>query len=119
VIVHSDHGDEHWDHGSFDHGQSQHEELLHVPLVLSLPARLPQGKRVAARVRTIDVMPTILEIAGIPAPNGIEGQSLARPGSRRSRRHRRGHVVGQARSQGAVERRSQADRGRYRRRRAL
>ncbi len=79
VVFHSDHGDEHWEHGSFDHGQSLHAELLHVPLIVSFPARVPGGRRVAQRVRLIDVMPTILELCGVPAPDPIAGRSLLDP----------------------------------------
>ena len=70
------------DHGEAfgEHGQFQHDDLyagtLHVPLVLRWPGRLPAGLTIASRVRLIDVMPTILELLGVPAPPSLQGQSL-------------------------------------------
>jgi arylsulfatase A-like enzyme len=51
-------------------------ETLHVPLILRFPGRLPAGARVRAPVRLLDVMPTVLELVGLPAPPGIQGRSL-------------------------------------------
>ncbi|MBL8859405.1 MAG: sulfatase [Planctomycetes bacterium] len=75
VILHSDHGEEFWEHGSCDHGHTQFEELLHVPLAFVWPKKLGV-KRIATRVRTLDVLPTIAEIVGFDVPAGIEGRSL-------------------------------------------
>jgi len=65
LILHSDHGEEFWEHGGFEHGHSLHRELLHVPLAIVYPPRIPAGKRVPARVRTIDVFPTLLDLLGL------------------------------------------------------
>src|SRR6185436_3667305 len=35
VVFHSDHGEELWDHGGYEHGHAMWEELLHVPLIVS------------------------------------------------------------------------------------
>ncbi len=76
VVIHSDHGEEFWEHGGYEHGHAEHEEVLHVPLVLRMPGKLPEGARIAPRVRGIDVMPTIVALLGIQPPSGIEGKSL-------------------------------------------
>jgi len=76
VLLHSDHGEEFWDHGGYEHGHTLYEEGLRVPLVLSSAGRLPAGVRVAQRVGLIDVLPTLIELTGLSAPSGIEGQSL-------------------------------------------
>ena len=44
VIFTADHGEELWDHGKIGHGQSLREELVHVPLLISLPAAVPAGQ---------------------------------------------------------------------------
>ncbi len=76
IIVISDHGEEFWDHGWTAHGQSVYQELTHCVLVMSCP-RLFAARRVSEPVQLIDVMPTVLEVLGIKAPDLIEGQSLA------------------------------------------
>jgi arylsulfatase A-like enzyme len=76
VVVHADHGEEFWEHGGYEHGHTEYSELLRVPLILRLPGRLAAGKRVGARVRLIDLMPTVLDLLHLPPANGIEGKSL-------------------------------------------
>jgi len=76
VVIHSDHGEEFWEHGGYEHGHAEHDEILHVPLVLRMPGKLPKGLRIGARVRGIDVMPTLIALVGIEPPTGIEGKSL-------------------------------------------
>jgi arylsulfatase A-like enzyme len=76
VALHSDHGEEFWEHGSADHGHAQHEELLRVPLVLSAPGRVPAGRVVASRVRALDLFATLLDLAGLAVPEGVESRSL-------------------------------------------
>jgi arylsulfatase A-like enzyme len=76
VVLAGDHGEEFLDHGLFGHAHTLYQELLHVPLVLwspDLPAR-----RVATQVRLLDVLPTVLELAGIAdaLPPGVQGESL-------------------------------------------
>jgi arylsulfatase A-like enzyme len=73
LVVHADHGEELWDHGGFEHGHALHEELLHVPLAIVYPPRVPAGVRVPGRVRTIDVFPTLLDLLGLrPAVAGLD-----------------------------------------------
>jgi len=75
VVFHSDHGEEFWDHGGFEHGHTLYQELLHVPLFLRYDGRLAPA-RVRERVRAYDLFPTILELCGQPVPAGLDAQSL-------------------------------------------
>ena len=76
VVLHSDHGEEFWEHGGCDHGHAMHEELLRVPFVLSWPGRV-EPRRVSARVRTLDLYPTLSELLGWGPPHELsEGASL-------------------------------------------
>jgi len=76
VVVTADHGEEFLDHGSASHGYTLYEELIHVPLIFHAPGRLAP-RRVPAQVRSIDVLPTVLALAGIAErPEGIQGESL-------------------------------------------
>jgi arylsulfatase A-like enzyme len=72
----SDHGEEFLDHGRMFHGQSVYGELTQTPLIVRWPAALPKGRTIDDVVQTIDVFPTLLELNGIAAPAGIQGQSL-------------------------------------------
>jgi len=77
VVVLSDHGEEFWEHGGFLHGAAVYEETLHVPLLFYGPGRIPEGRRVPGQVSLVDVAPTLLDLAGVPAPEGLDGRSLA------------------------------------------
>jgi arylsulfatase A-like enzyme len=76
VVVASDHGEEFWEHGLGAHGHSLYSELIHAVLLMWNPPRIPTPRRVAEPVQLIDVMPTILDLAGAPAPSTMQGQSL-------------------------------------------
>jgi arylsulfatase A-like enzyme len=76
IVVTSDHGEEFNDHGSWGHGHSIYQELLHVPLMFRLPNRLPAGGRVSDAVSTLDVSSTITELLGVPTMPDNEGHTL-------------------------------------------
>jgi arylsulfatase A-like enzyme len=76
IVVLSDHGEEFFEHGGFEHGHTLYEELIHVPLLFSLPGRLPQGVRLSRPVRLLDVAPTILDFLNIETPFHFEGISI-------------------------------------------
>jgi arylsulfatase A-like enzyme len=75
VVLTSDHGEAFREHGVFLH-DDLYAETLRVPLVLRFPGRLPAGASVPERVRVLDVMPTILDLLGIPPPPDVQGRSL-------------------------------------------
>jgi len=75
VVFTSDHGEELFDHGKVGHGGTLFEEVVRIPLIVRLPGPGAPG-RVTAPVRLLDVLPTILTVAGIPVPKAIEGTSL-------------------------------------------
>jgi len=56
------------------HGATLHDEIVHVPLVLSAPGRLEPAV-VESQVRTVDLVPTLLDLAGLPARE-TDGASL-------------------------------------------
>jgi arylsulfatase A-like enzyme len=80
LVVVSDHGEELWDHDtgySPDHGHTLYQELIHVPLILRWPGKVPAGRRIRTPVSLIDVAPTLLALAGLPADRDHRGRSLA------------------------------------------
>jgi arylsulfatase A-like enzyme len=76
VIVISDHGDEFWDHGDVGHAQGPHQELVHVPFMIHAPGLLPAGRVIETEVEAMDLAPTALDLAGIPVPDSMQGQSV-------------------------------------------
>ncbi len=77
LVITSDHGEGFLEHGRLQHGYLPYEELLRVPLVIRLPASLRAGTGdVATQAGLVDLMPTLLELAGLEPPSGAEGRSL-------------------------------------------
>lgn len=76
ILVVSDHGEEFWDHERAGHGHTPYEELIHTPFMLRYPGRVPRGRKLPQVVSTVDVAPTLLELAGLPMWEGAEGNSL-------------------------------------------
>ena len=76
VLLFSDHGEEFWDHGDFEHGHSLYDELLRVPFILKGPD-VPAA-RVDAPVSLLDLTPTVLDLLGVEAPSSMNmlGSSL-------------------------------------------
>ena len=73
VLVTSDHGEELFDHGGFEHGHSLYQELLHVPLILAGPGIEP--RRIETPVSLVDVAATLCALTGTE-PGGLEGRSF-------------------------------------------
>jgi arylsulfatase A-like enzyme len=82
VVVAASQGESLGAHSEETHGIFLYDETIHVPLVVRLAEAHPATKRVAARVtakvRLVDIAPTLLEIAAIPVPSQMQGQSLLR-----------------------------------------
>jgi arylsulfatase A-like enzyme len=86
VILTADHGEGLGQHGLLDHGLNCFDELLHVPLIVKLPAghpgRAALERSAAGQVRQIDLVPTILQVLDLPALPGSQGLSLLEQGER-------------------------------------
>ncbi len=78
VIVAGNHGEGLMDHGEAYHGTLLHQTTLRVPLLIRPAGPEPAGRDVSVPVSLVDVMPTILEAAGVSAPEEMDGRSLAR-----------------------------------------
>jgi arylsulfatase A-like enzyme len=97
VIITSDHGEEFGEHGLYGHTNSLYSTLLHVPLVITYPAGIPAGRRIASRVSLRDVPSTITDLVGA-GTSLFPGRSLARYWSSESSEHGgEGAVVSQVR----------------------
>ncbi len=77
VVITSDHGETLYDHECwFDH-HGIYDNVLHVPLVIRYPCKVPAGKRISGFSQHKDLTPTILDLAGIDVPDyAFDGCSL-------------------------------------------
>lgn len=76
----SDHGEAFWDHGILGHEETLYNELLHVPFILHAPGRVGPGRRVADLTQTVDIGPTLLDLAGVPDRGETEPRGRSRSG---------------------------------------
>jgi len=78
IIFTSDHGDTLGSHGGqFDKGPYMYEETYAVPLLIRFPDGSGAGEEVRSLVCNMDIFATILDLAGVPQPEGIDAISLA------------------------------------------
>ena len=64
------------EHDYVGHGRRVYEPTLRIPLIIRFDGRLPEGIRSTYPAQTIDLMPTVLTLLDVPAPDGIEGRDL-------------------------------------------
>ncbi len=78
IVLTADHGENLGEHDYFfEHGAYLYDPTVRVPLIVRAPTLLPPGRTVNAQARTIDIVPTILDLLGLPIPAGLQGISLA------------------------------------------
>jgi arylsulfatase A-like enzyme len=75
VIITGDHGEQFYEHGHTSH-HGVYEQLIHVPLAISVPGTHPKGKVVDSLVSQVDILPTVLDYLGIAIPTACRGRSL-------------------------------------------
>jgi arylsulfatase A-like enzyme len=72
----ADHGEEFREHGRPWHGHSVYGDMINVPLILNWPGVVPAGLVVDETTQSIDLMPTLLELARLAVPDQAQGRSL-------------------------------------------
>ena len=78
IVIFGDHGEEFLEHGGTQHSRTLYTESVRVPLLVHVPGQMP--KSIDERVSLIDVMPTLLDVLGMPAPEvKPQGRSLLYP----------------------------------------
>lgn len=75
LVVTADHGEELFDHGRLDHSRTFYDEIMRVPLIVRAPGR-GIGATSQTQVGLIDVMPTLLDLLGVPYTGTMQGKSL-------------------------------------------
>lgn len=79
VVIVSDHGEGLGEHGHLEHGRVLYEEVLHVVFLLRVPFGGFEPRRTSYPARTIDVLPTVLELLDVPlGRTRPQGESLVR-----------------------------------------
>jgi len=76
VVALADHGESLGDHGEDTFGYFLYGPTTRVPLLISMPGRVPSGVRVGPLVRTVDLAPTLLDLVGLDPLAGADGVSL-------------------------------------------
>ena len=71
VIAVGDHGESFGEHQEYGHGPLVYETTMHVPLIISLPGRVPQGETVDRAVGVVDVAATVLDALGWKKPEAM------------------------------------------------
>ncbi len=75
MAVLSDHGESLGDHGEYSHGVFVYDSTLRIAFIMSGPG-IPSGLRVKQQARTVDLLPTVLELMGSRPPGSVHGVSL-------------------------------------------
>jgi choline-sulfatase len=76
VIVMGDHGESLGEHGEATHGFFVYQATMRVPLLIRTPYDTTAGRRVVDTVRSIDIVPTALELLGVRSQDRFEGSSV-------------------------------------------
>ncbi|MBU0496073.1 MAG: sulfatase-like hydrolase/transferase [Chloroflexi bacterium] len=99
IILTADHGEELYEHENWGHGRTLYQEQLHVPLIIKYPGSAGASAIDTGLARSLDIAPTVLDVAGVPVPAAMQGVSL-RPGASAARarsafaeENRQGNVI--------------------------
>ena len=76
VVFTSDHGEMIGSHGFIYKGAYMYDEVQRVPLVVRMPGVVQAGLQSEALSSSVDVLPTLLAMMGLPAPGGVQGRSF-------------------------------------------
>ncbi len=88
ILFLSDHGDYLGDHDMIRKSVALYDCLVRIPMFLRWPAHIPPARIKDTMAESIDLAPTLLELAGLPVPDAMEGKSLVPPLSGRSQAHK-------------------------------
>lgn len=96
IVIASDHGEGLNEHEEEGHGWELFNTTLRIPIILYYPDILPRNTKIDTLCQSIDILPTVLELMGIPSPAGIEGQSLANLINRKGEKATSGFVFAES-----------------------
>jgi arylsulfatase A-like enzyme len=79
IVFHSDHGEEFWEHDTFEHNHTLYDEVTRAVLAVRPGVGLPEGRRIDTPATLADIAPTLYDYLAFPAgelPTGLDGLSL-------------------------------------------
>jgi arylsulfatase A-like enzyme len=77
IVLVADHGESMTEHGIYFCHAGMYNPVLHVPLIMSMPGRLPRGLRLEGVTSSVDIFPTVLRILELSHPaRPIDGKNL-------------------------------------------
>jgi len=76
IIFTADHGESLGEHKENAHGFFIYDSAVRVPLIIRFPEKKIAGKVIVNQVRSIDIMPTIMNFLGEKAPESVQGESI-------------------------------------------
>lgn len=76
VVYTADHGEMMAEHGAWTKGYTGYEPTIRVPMIIRLPGIVPAGTRVNELACSIDLLPTLMDAAGLNIPANVQGKSL-------------------------------------------
>jgi len=78
LIIVGDHGESLGEHNESGHAFFIYDATQSVPLIVRIPLLRLQGKIIGSQVQNVDIMPTVLELLGLPIPREVQGRSFLR-----------------------------------------
>ena len=76
VLFTSDHGEHLGDHGASGKGAPGFDSCMHVPLIVSWPGHVPEGRAFDQIIEAVDISPTLLDCCGVQVPPFMQGHSF-------------------------------------------
>ena len=76
LVLTSDHGEEFFDHGGFEHNRTLYDEMLRIPLFVRAPGLQPGVREI--QTQAVDLAPTLAALAGGAVPKGLAGSNIWR-----------------------------------------
>jgi arylsulfatase A-like enzyme len=75
IVIVSDHGEEFFEHGGFEHGHSFYNEVIHIPFMIRIPG-FNGIDTVETAIPTVDIMPTLLDLLDLDVPSDLDGGTI-------------------------------------------
>jgi arylsulfatase len=76
VVITGDHGESMYQHDIYFDHHGLYEDIIHVPLLMRCPGRIPPGRIAHPMVQHLDIAPTVLEAIDAKTPTTMDGRSL-------------------------------------------
>ncbi len=76
VVYTADHGEFASEHGGWTKTMCGFDAILRVPMMIRFPGRIPAGMRRVEMAESINLLPTLMDYAGVPIPEKIDGRSF-------------------------------------------